>query len=416
MSKFISLIAMPNLDVSYVDSLPPSYYRVLTAVEMGMKNHDYVPLNLVISLSGIRHGSIPHIVQELLKIKLISHIGAPIDGYALTYMGYDYLSLNVMKRRGVISAIGSRIGVGKEADVYMAMRPNGQYVVLKLHKLGRTSFKTAKTKRDYMGPRKSASWMYLSRLAAVREFGFMVALKERSFPVPDPISINRHCVCMSYVEGIPMHAIKDIDIEAANLLAKDIHTQMVRMLRYGIVHGDCNEFNAIVQTSDPENCTPETTRVVIIDFPQVIQSIAPEAEEQFNRDVMSVEAFFNRRFGADIVLPRYNEVMRQISEEELVGQQIDATEAFAKEMVAKYDPDEELEIKEGDEAVDECSNSMVDDDADPVDKPKEPMMRKVVDIRQAVQRQLRKEQWRRIQHQRQSKGTEKHRDNYRRDL
>lgn len=407
---------MPNLDVSYVDSLPPSYYRVLTAVEMGMKNHDYVPLNLIISLSGIRHGSIPHIVQELLKIKLISHIGAPVDGYALTYMGYDYLSLNVMKRRGIISAIGSRIGVGKEADVYMAMRPNGQYVVLKLHKLGRTSFKTAKTKRDYMGSRKSASWMYISRLAAVREFGFMVALKERSFPVPDPISINRHCVCMSYVEGIPMHAIKDIDMDAANMLARNIHLQMVQMLRYGIVHGDCNEFNAIVQTSDPENCTSENTRVVIIDFPQVIQSTAPEAEEQFNRDIASVESFFNRRFGASIMLPRYNEVMCQISEEESMDRRIDATETFVKEMVAKYDPDEEPDTKENIEDTNEYSNDTVDNDVETEQKLKGPKMKQAVDVRLAVQKQLRKEQWRRIQHQRQSKGTEKHRENYRHDL
>lgn len=407
---------MPNLDVSYVDSLPPSYYRVLTAVEMGMKNHDYVPLSLIISLSGIRHGSIPHIVQELLKIKLISHIGAPVDGYALTYMGYDYLSLNVMKRRGIISAIGSRIGVGKEADVYMAMRPNGQYVVLKLHKLGRTSFKTAKTKRDYMGSRKSASWMYISRLAAVREFGFMVALKERSFPVPDPISINRHCVCMSYVEGIPMHAIKDIDMDAANMLARNIHLQMVQMLRYGIVHGDCNEFNAIVQTSDPENCTSENTRVVIIDFPQVIQSTAPEAEEQFNRDIASVESFFNRRFGASIMLPRYNEVMCQISEEESVDRRIDVTETFVKEMVVKYDPDEEPDAKENIEDTDEYSNDTVDNDVETEQKLKGPKMKQAVDVRLAVQKQLRKEQWRRIQHQRQSKGTEKHRENYRHDL
>lgn len=407
---------MPNLDVSYVDSLPPSYYRVLTAVEMGMKNHDYVPLNLIISLSGIRHGSVPHIVQELLKIKLVSHIGAPIDGYALTYMGYDYLSLNVMKRRGIISAIGSRIGVGKEADVYMAMRPTGQYVVLKLHKLGRTSFKTVKTKRDYMGSRKSASWMYLSRLAAVREFGFMVALKERNFPVPDPISINRHCVCMSYIEGIPMHSIKDIDTDAAHMLAKNIHAQMVQMLRYGVVHGDCNEFNAIIQTSDPENCTSETTRVVIIDFPQVIQSTAPEAEEQFDRDVMSIETFFNRRFGANISLPRYAEIALKISEEQLVDKRIDATENFVKEMVAKYDLNDENDVNEDDDNIGETPNNVVGEDVESVQTPREPKMRQAVDVRQTVQKQLKKEQWRRIQHQRQSKGTEKHRENYRRDL
>lgn len=40
-------------------------------------------------------------------------------------------------------------------------------------RLGRISFRAIKTKRDYLGKRKSASWMYMSRLAAQKEFAFM---------------------------------------------------------------------------------------------------------------------------------------------------------------------------------------------------------------------------------------------------
>lgn len=39
--------------------------------------------------------------------------------------------------------------------------------------LGRVSFRAIKEKRDYMGKRKSASWMYMSRLAAQKEWAFM---------------------------------------------------------------------------------------------------------------------------------------------------------------------------------------------------------------------------------------------------
>ena len=54
---------------------------------------------------------------------------------------------------------------------------------MKLHRLGRTSFRNIKTKRDYHGKRKNTSWLYLSRLSAVKEFAFMKALYERKFPV-----------------------------------------------------------------------------------------------------------------------------------------------------------------------------------------------------------------------------------------
>lgn len=42
-----------------------------------------------------------------------------------------------------------------------------------MDRLGRISFRAIKTKRDYLGKRKSASWLYMSRLAAQKEFAFM---------------------------------------------------------------------------------------------------------------------------------------------------------------------------------------------------------------------------------------------------
>ena len=39
--------------------------------------------------------------------------------------------------------------------------------------LGRVSFRAIKEKRDYLGRRKSASWMYMSRLAAQKEWAFL---------------------------------------------------------------------------------------------------------------------------------------------------------------------------------------------------------------------------------------------------
>jgi hypothetical protein len=39
--------------------------------------------------------------------------------------------------------------------------------------LGRTSFRKIKIKRDYHQHRKNASWLYLSRLSAVKEYAYM---------------------------------------------------------------------------------------------------------------------------------------------------------------------------------------------------------------------------------------------------
>lgn len=43
---------MPNLDVKSLSFMGADEFRVLTAVEMGMKNHEIVPTQLVCSISG----------------------------------------------------------------------------------------------------------------------------------------------------------------------------------------------------------------------------------------------------------------------------------------------------------------------------------------------------------------------------
>lgn len=78
--------------------------------------------------------------------------------------------------------------------------------MLKLHRLGRTSFRKVKEKRDYLGNRKGRpNWLYMSRLSALKEFAFMKALYEREFPVPKAIDISRHAVLMSKIPGIILY-------------------------------------------------------------------------------------------------------------------------------------------------------------------------------------------------------------------
>jgi RIO kinase 2 len=78
------------------------------------------------------------------------------------------------------------VGTGKESDVFTCTSDDesGKKLILKVHRyrtavtlltdrLGRISFRTVKQNRDYLQGQKSASWMFLSRLAAQKEFEFM---------------------------------------------------------------------------------------------------------------------------------------------------------------------------------------------------------------------------------------------------
>ena len=65
-----------------------------------------------------RHGGTYRHLRTLLRFKLVHHDAKQYDGYRLTYMGYDFLAIRTLLARGHIAAVGRRIGVGKESDVF----------------------------------------------------------------------------------------------------------------------------------------------------------------------------------------------------------------------------------------------------------------------------------------------------------
>jgi RIO-like serine/threonine protein kinase len=248
-----------------------------------------------------------------------------------------------------IGIIGQRIGTGKESDVYLAVDPLGNQVVLKIHRLGRTSFRNVRKKRDYFGSAASSahSWLFLSRLSALKEYAFMKALYDVDYPTPTPIAHNRHIVAMSLVRGMPLYQIfpKQLSVEQA----ADIYEQSIgmaaRLAQHGLVHCDLNEFNVLVdlsgvqsmatagddpyvrhsgQTVAPEKSVgmlskpaweqsleagdkvieamPEPVArlangepkpiVTLIDFPQMISTKHPNAKELYDRDLGCLRRFF----------------------------------------------------------------------------------------------------------------------------
>jgi RIO kinase 2 len=63
-----------KLDADLIHYLTKEHFRVLTAVEMGMKNHEFVPLPLIESLAALKRSNTYKVVQFLLKHKLVMHV------------------------------------------------------------------------------------------------------------------------------------------------------------------------------------------------------------------------------------------------------------------------------------------------------------------------------------------------------
>nr|XP_033196456.1 serine/threonine-protein kinase RIO2 isoform X4 [Bombus vancouverensis nearcticus] len=269
---------------------------------MGMKNHELVPASLAAQIANLRYGGVHKLLKELCKHRLLSYErGKQYDGYRLTNAGYDYLALKVLAQRGIIASFGNQIGVGKESNIYIVADEDRNPMCLKLHRLGRTCFRNIKSKRDYHQHRKSASWLYLSRISATREYAYMKALFDRGFPVPKPIDLNRHCVVMELVEGGPLCGVYRLDdVES---LYDELMNLIVKLGNHGVIHGDFNEFNIMITNSG---------KPILIDFPQMISTEHVDAETYFERDVNCVRDFFKRRFAYESELyPTFQDISRE---------------------------------------------------------------------------------------------------------
>lgn len=377
-----------KLDATVMRTMNRQDFRVLAAVETGMRNHELVPAPLISSLANLRHGGTAKILSSLLRDKLLSHDrSCGYDGYRLTNSGYDILALHNLKTRGFVAALGDRIGTGKESDVYVAADREGQQVVLKLHRLGRTSFRDVKKKRDYfmvnaMSKNKKRgdqykqqpnSWLFLSRVSALKEYAFMKALHQVEYPTPTPIAHNRHIVVMSLVRGIPLYQLHANRVSApqAESIFEQSTSLATRLASHGLVHCDLNEFNLIVDLSGIQdhssgNNTEHYVRhsgmsvaskgalsahgplerhhqlqqqqqnggeriteppaqpkallpngeakpvVTLIDFPQMVSTKHPNAQDLFERDMQCLKRFFVMKLkclpeeGWDEVIPKWD--------------------------------------------------------------------------------------------------------------
>nr|CAG4650080.1 EOG090X04DJ [Sida crystallina] len=293
---------MGKLNVSLLRYLSTEDYRVLTSVEMGMKNHELVNGKLVAAIAQLGGGGAHKILMKLSKERLIAYErGKHYDGYRLTNLGYDYLALKTLVKRDVIHSFGNQIGVGKESDVYIVGTEDEQQLCLKIHRLGRTSFRKIKEKRDYHQHRNNASWLYLSRLSATREFAYMKVLHDRGFPVPTPVDFNRHCVVMGLVRGHPLCQIRELSDPPA--LYDELMNLLLKLANHGVIHSDFNEFNIMIDDDE---------KPILIDFPQMVSSSHSEAENLFDRDVKCLRDFFKRRFNYESELyPSFSDVERE---------------------------------------------------------------------------------------------------------
>ena len=263
-------------------------FRILTAIEIGMKYYEWVPVEEVLKYSKLNYEALQYKIENLIKSNMVVATHIPYDGYQIYFDGYDALALNTFVKRKTISAIGEEIGVGKESVVHEAiMEPElaiGEPLpaVIKFHREGRTSFKQVKRVRDHLAEKEHFSWIYAARLAAKREYNLLKEIYPK-VSIPKPIDNNRHAIVMELAKGTVLYKTRLLEPE---WFLDEILRQIKIIYSLGYIHSDLSEYNIFVNPDGVE----------IIDWPQAVTTSHPHAAELLERDVFNVLTHFRRKY------------------------------------------------------------------------------------------------------------------------
>ena len=270
-------------------------YRVLISIERGMAKHEYVPIEYIEKIVNIDKDFLLKRLRFLNSLGLIQRKKMFTISYILTSRGYDVLAFNALNKRGVLKAVSlTPYNVGKESDVYLGLSTSNRKLIVKINRLGRTCFRKTRLLRMYIGDRRHISWLYQSRLAAEREYNALTTLYKNYISVPKPITWNRHIVIMDYVDGLMLAKIAKLS-NPEEIFNKIMNNVIKAYRDVGIIHGDLNEYNVILNPSD--------RKVYIIDWPQWIPRNHVLARKLLLRDIKYIGKFFKKKYGYQPIYP-----------------------------------------------------------------------------------------------------------------
>lgn len=265
-----------------VSLLNKSDFKILKVFASSLKNRQFLNLTTLSQYSNLSQGLVEHHLQRLVKFGLINKSNI---GYTLLVTGLDIYVLKILSNKNIITALGPQVGIGKEAEVYLAHDSLDQDRVLKMFRLGRSSFKQIKRKRNVSSGINS--WLLMNIETAKKEYDVLTYLRDSSVSFPNPMYRSFHCIVMEAIYG---NRLSDIEkLNDPELVLDKIINSITIAYRKGYINGDLNEYNILVNDDD----------IFILDWPQAVRVDTINADIVLTRDVKNILKFFSKKFGLE---------------------------------------------------------------------------------------------------------------------
>jgi RIO kinase 2 len=262
-----------------VSSLNKSDFKILKVFASSLKTRQFLNLSTLSQYSNLNQRLVEHHLERLVKSGLV---GKSNIGFTLLVTGLDIYVLKILSNRNTITSIGPQIGIGKEAEIYLAHDSQEKDKILKMFRLGRSSFKQIKRKRDIST--STSSWLLLNIQTAKREYDILNYLRQFSTSFPTPLYRSFHCIVMEPFYGSRLADAESLE-DPQSVLEKIISNVKIAY-QNGYINGDLNEYNIMVNNDN----------IFILDWPQAIKSDTINANVVLLRDVKNILKFFSKKY------------------------------------------------------------------------------------------------------------------------
>ncbi|MCJ2540470.1 MAG: serine protein kinase RIO [Candidatus Thermoplasmatota archaeon] len=225
-------------------------------------------------------------------------------------------------KKGIIDTVEHPISTGKEANVFLALSPEGEPLVIKIYRTSTADFRGIE--RYIMGdprfPGRRSNRRQVIFAWARKEYLNLRRAHDAGVPVPEPYDFRKNVLAMDYVgeEDRAAPEVRNVRLEDPEAFYDLVMEAAATLFREAkLVHGDLSEYNILVVDGAP----------VLIDLGQAMLVKHPRAVELMDRDCANMARFWSKR-GVDTSV---EEVWRRITgkdrSESLVGDKEDEDDA-----------------------------------------------------------------------------------------
>lgn len=208
--------------------------------------------------------------------------------YGNVFDNFTINNLRKLSSQGYFQELESTLSPGKEANVFTAVKNNGEKVIVKIYRLENCNFNKM---FEYLAQDPRYSFLRGQKRKIIftwtqREYRNLMKARE-VIRVPSVYVFKDNIIVMEFINDGDGEAplLKNVKLENPKEMFDEIILNMKKLFSVGIIHGDLSEFNILVQNN----------RCVFIDFSQGSSTEASNSKDLLTRDINNVMKFFSKK-------------------------------------------------------------------------------------------------------------------------